>query len=95
MSASLYGDEEEGTESRDVSDTDDDDDESDDGLPCILKGQTVNPIAWRTKRTRDPSKRCSASIVSKKDAPWQRMLDMNEKGGNTIEDETSTDGKYF
>jgi hypothetical protein len=47
------------------------------------------------KRTRDCSKRVSALIVSKKDAPWQRMLDMNDKGLNTIHDESTADGKYF
>jgi hypothetical protein len=69
--------------------------ESSDDLPHVLKCQPVNSIAFRTKRTRDASKRCSSIIVPKKDAPWQRMLDMNEKGGNTIQDETSSDGKYF
>lgn len=55
----------------------------------------VPTVIYRTKRTRDSSSRCSSYIVSKKDAPWQRMLDMNEKGGNTIDDEHSSDGKYF
>jgi hypothetical protein len=50
---------------------------------------------YRVKRMRDSRNRCSSHIVSKKDAPWQRMLDMNDKGGNSIHDEKSNDGKYF
>lgn len=49
----------------------------------------------RNKRRRDSSKRCSANVVDKKDAPWQRMLDLHNKGGNTIDDEKSNDGRYF
>ena len=49
----------------------------------------------RNKRHRDSSKRCSANVVDKKDAPWQRMLDLHNKGGNTIDDEKSNDGRYF
>ena len=33
--------------------------------------------------------------VKKKDAPWQRMLDMNQESMNSIHDEASRDGKYF
>ena len=51
--------------------------------------------SYRRKRTRSSACRCTANIVSKKDAPWQRMLDMNAKGWNTIHDEASNDGKYF
>ena len=50
---------------------------------------------FRNKRFRDSSKRTSANLVLKKDAPWQRMLDLHIKGGNTIDDEKSNDGRYF
>lgn len=52
-------------------------------------------IVSRERIARDSASRCSSYIVSKKDAPWQRMLDMNDKGGNSIHDEKSNDGKYF
>lgn len=81
---------------------DEDDDEyhtssssSDDLLDAIVQPVALIAKPYRTKRCRDSFKRRAHNMVSKKDAPWQRMLDMNEKGGNTIHDETSLDGKYF
>jgi hypothetical protein len=34
-------------------------------------------------------------LTPKKDAPWQRMLDANAVGRNTIHDEATLDGRYF
>ena len=50
-------------------------------------------VAFVWKKTRDGKAR--RNPVDKKDAPWQRMLDSNDKGTNTIHDERSRDGKYF
>lgn len=50
---------------------------------------------YNSKRARDSSRRLSAFITSKQDAPWQRMLDMNKTGRNTIHVESTADGKYF
>ena len=50
---------------------------------------------YASKRARDSSNRLTAFIVAKKDAPWQKMLDMNATGRNTIDDETTADGRYF
>ena len=49
--------------------------------------------AFGSKRTRDGKAR--RNPVDKKNAPWQRMLDCNDAGLNSIHDESSRDGKYF
>jgi hypothetical protein len=54
---------------------------------------TTGDFLFVGKKTRDGSAR--RHPVDKKEAPWQRMLDSNDKGGNSIHDERSRDGKYF
>ena len=72
------------------------DDDSESPKPLLNESAaSTAAFKYRVKRTRDSSSRRTAYIVSKLDAPWQRMLDMNAKGGNTIDDEHSSDGKYF
>ena len=61
----------------------------------ILNVEAPASSAYRSKRSRNASNRREAFIQPKKDAPWQRMLDMNAKGGNSIHDEASADGRYF
>ena len=61
----------------------------------MLNVEASASSAYRSKRSRNAMSRREAYIQPKKDAPWQRMLDMNAKGGNTIHDEASTDGRYF
>ena len=74
------------------SSSDDSTDDVSDVAPHVIPERGKH---FRNKRNRDSSKRTSANLVEKKDAPWQRMLDMHEKGGNTIDDEKSNDGRYF
>jgi len=71
------------------------DDSEDCGINLASRSVLLQSKHCRVKRMRDSASRCSSYIVSKKDAPWQRMLDMNDKGGNSIHDEKSNDGKYF
>lgn len=56
-------------------------------VEVVLLGGSVN------KRTRDGS--AKRKPIDKQLAPWQRMLDANAGGINSIDDETSRDGKYF
>ena len=65
------------------------------GRPDPVDLKPSDQSRYRLKRLRNSANRLKAYIVSKKDAPWQRMLDLNETGSNTIDDEKSADGRYF
>ena len=57
--------------------------------------ESIAEVGYVGKRTRDGTGRRASVAAKKADAPWQRMLDANAAGLNSIEDERSRDGKYF